>query len=137
MNLMMYHCMLIVTDGDIHDMTQTTDLIIELSKYPVSIIIIGVGEDSFDKMKQLDSDDRVLRGSKGQSALRDIVQFVKFADFTAKGMSALAEEVLKELPDQIVGYMLANGIKPAKVDFHSAEALMMQANIGAHLVSRL
>ena len=52
-------------------------------------------------------------------------------------MAALAEEVLKELPDQIVGYMLGNGIKPAKVDFHSAEALMMQANIGAHLVSRL
>lgn len=65
MNLMMYHCMLIITDGDIHDMAQTTDLIIELSKYPVSLIIIGVGDDSFDKMVQLDSDDRVLRGSKG------------------------------------------------------------------------
>lgn len=62
---------------------------------------------------------------------------MKFADFSHQGMAALAEEVLKELPDQIVGYMMANGIKPAKVDFHSAEALLMQANIGAHLVSRL
>ena len=39
-------------------------------------------------------------------------------------MNALAEEVLRELPDQIVGYMLANNIKPVKVEFQPIEALM-------------
>lgn len=53
--------MLILTDGDIHDMKETTDLIVELSKFPVSIIIIGVGNDNFDKMKFLDSDEKILR----------------------------------------------------------------------------
>ena len=57
--------MLIITDGDIHDMKETTDLIVDLSKFPVSIIIVGVGNDSFDKMKFLDSDEKILRNSKG------------------------------------------------------------------------
>jgi hypothetical protein len=42
-------------------MKETVDLIIELSKFPVSIIIIGVGSDEFTKMNFLDSDDKVLR----------------------------------------------------------------------------
>ena len=57
--------MIILTDGEIHDISETTDLIIELSKCPVSIIIIGVGSENFEKMRFLDSDDKVLRGSKG------------------------------------------------------------------------
>lgn len=61
----MYHCLLILTDGDIHDMGETTDLIVELSKFPVSIIIVGVGNEDFEKMKFLDSDDKVLRNKKG------------------------------------------------------------------------
>jgi hypothetical protein len=52
-----YHCFLILTDGDIHDINETTDLIVELSYYPVSIIIVGVGNDSFEKMIFLDSDN--------------------------------------------------------------------------------
>lgn len=61
----MYHCIIILTDGDIHDFPQTLDTIVELSKYPVSIIIIGVGNDDFIKMQALDSDDRILKNSKG------------------------------------------------------------------------
>ena len=60
--------MIILTDGDIHDMPETKDLIVELSAYPVSLIIIGVGEDDFQKMRELDSDDKILRSSKGVAA---------------------------------------------------------------------
>lgn len=61
----MYHCFMILTDGEIHDMPATIDLIVELSKFPVSIIIIGVGNENFEKMNVLDSDDKVLRSSNG------------------------------------------------------------------------
>ena len=43
--LTMYHILLILTDGAIHDMRETLDVIVEMSKYPVSIIIIGVGNE--------------------------------------------------------------------------------------------
>jgi hypothetical protein len=39
----------------------------------VSVIIIGVGNEDFEKMRFLDSDDKILRNSKGQAAMRDIV----------------------------------------------------------------
>jgi Copine len=90
---------------------------VELSKYPVSVIIIGVGDESFENMRRLDGDKERLRSSKGVLAIRDIVQFVKLTDYcSAKdgmaNMSGLAEEVLKELPDQIIDYMATNKIKP-------------------------
>ncbi len=63
-------------------------------------------------MKQLDSDDAFLRDDAGRQAFRDIVQFVKFKKFTTLGVEALSAEVLKELPDQIVEYLLSKNIMP-------------------------
>ena len=82
---MMYNILLILTDGEIHDMAQTKDLIVGASNLPFSIIIIGIGKENFHMMVELDSDDALLRDSKGKPALRDIVQFVKFSDFAGQG----------------------------------------------------
>jgi Copine len=102
----MYHVMIILTDGEFHDRQDTIDLIVELSKYPVSIIIIGVGSgDDFASMEELDGDKKALRNRNGTPAVRDIVQFVKFHDYVNEhgaNVIRLSEEVLKELPDQIV-----------------------------------
>ncbi len=40
---------------------------------PLSIIIIGVGEDDFDMMNELDGDTQPLIDSKGNKSKRDIV----------------------------------------------------------------
>ena len=48
-----YHVFLILTDGRVDDMPETIDLIIELSKMPISIIIAGVGNADFGKMHTL------------------------------------------------------------------------------------
>jgi hypothetical protein len=73
MHLQMYHILLILTDGCIHDMKETKDLIVECSLYPLSIIIVGIGNADFSNMIELDGDEVVLRNSKGQVAARDIV----------------------------------------------------------------
>ena len=49
--------LVILTDGEIHDMPKVEELIEQASFLPISIIIIGVGNDSFDMMKKLDGDD--------------------------------------------------------------------------------
>ena len=47
-----YHILLILTDGEIHDMTQTIDLVVhDASTLPLSIIIIGVGNEKFKMMR--------------------------------------------------------------------------------------
>ena len=72
----MYQILLILTDGIIHDMPETKNLIVECAKYPLSIIIVGIGNADFSNMVVLDGDDVRLRNTKGEAAVRDIVQFV-------------------------------------------------------------
>ena len=109
--LNVYHVILMLTDGCIHDMRETIDLIVEASELPLSIIIIGIGNADFKNMEILDADDFELTDSNKQKAKRDIVQFVKYNEF-AHDIGILAENVLCEVPQQFVNYMIDNGKKP-------------------------
>jgi len=60
-----YQILLLLTDGTIHDMPQTIDLIFNLSELPCSIIIVGVGNADFSAMEELDGDGGRLRNSRG------------------------------------------------------------------------
>lgn len=95
-------------------MEATKDLIVAGSHLPMSIIIVGVGDEKFKLMKELDSDDALLRDTRGQLAVRDVVQFVKFKKYITQGPQKLAEKVLKEVPDQLVAFMQAKNIQPNK-----------------------
>ena len=65
LQLQMYHILLILTDGAIHDMQATKDVIVECSHYPLSIIIVGIGNADFSNMIELDGDEVPLRNSHG------------------------------------------------------------------------
>lgn len=45
-----YQILLILTDGEIHDMPEVTDLIVSAAQLPMSIIIVGVGNADFTNM---------------------------------------------------------------------------------------
>lgn len=98
-----YNILLILTDGAIHDMDATKDLLYELAMEPCSVIIVGVGYADFSAMEELDGDGGRLCNSRGQPLCRDIVQFVEYNRCQARG--DLAEQVLKEVPDQVCDYM--------------------------------
>ena len=110
-----YFVLLIITDGIITDMEQTKWAIINASIYPMSIIIVGVGNEDFSAMEELDSDDGLLKHG-GKVAKRDIVQFVELRKFLTKDglwdKALLAKEVLAEVPEQVVGWMKMKNIKP-------------------------
>ncbi|KAK7102331.1 copine-8-like [Littorina saxatilis] len=115
-----YFVLLIITDGIITDMPQTTEAIVRAASLPMSIIIVGVGNADFEAMNVLDGDD-VRLSYKGKYAERDIVQFVPLRQFLVGGaqgqpvqtcQAALAKEVLAEIPDQVVGYMKKYNIIP-------------------------
>jgi len=101
---------LILTDGVINDMEDSVNEIIDSTGYPLSIIIIGIGTANFDKMNRLDG-DQGLENSKGQKASRDICQFVPFSKFENDEIK-LAEQVLEEVPQQVLDYMKAEKINP-------------------------
>ena len=100
---MQYQVLLILTDGTIHDMPRTKELLVELSNLPCSVIIVGLGDDDFTSMEELDSDLQLLTDDNGNTASRDIVQFVGYSEAMQRG--ELAEQVLKEVPDQVCSYM--------------------------------
>lgn len=60
--------LLILTDGEIHDMKQTINSVIAASTLPLSIIIVGVGNAQFDNMEKLDNDDGSMMDDHGRKA---------------------------------------------------------------------
>ena len=56
-----YFVLLILTDGIITDFDDTKRAIINASNYPISIIIVGVGNEDFSAMEDLDCDKGNLR----------------------------------------------------------------------------
>jgi hypothetical protein len=88
-------------------------MIVDLSHYPCSVIIIGVGDANFQMMHELDGDDGVLRDDNLRACLHDIVQFVEFNKSLKHGH--LAEDVLKEIPRQLCDYMEAVNYVPHPV----------------------
>ena len=106
-----YHILLILTDGIIYDMRETIDALVECSFLPLSVIIIGIGNDHFQEMIELDGDDKPLTNSRGIKRKRDLVQFVPYNRYKYNP-TKLAEQVLEEVPRQIIEFYSMNGIYP-------------------------
>lgn len=98
-----YQILLLLTDGCIHDMPRTKELMVDLSNMPCSVIIVGVGNADFSAMEELDGDGGLLRDNRGRQVSRDLVQFVIFNEAMQRG--DLAEQVLREVPDQTCKFM--------------------------------
>lgn len=69
----------------------------------MSILIVGIGDEDFSKMEELDSDEKLLE-ENGQVAERDIVQFVEF-NKVKNIKEKLLDELLAEFPGQFLQYM--------------------------------
>ena len=102
---------MILTDGIIEDMDDTINSLVEASYVPISVIIIGIGNADFSNMDVLDADEDPLYDNNGRKADRDLVQFVPFKEFRNDGQK-LAEQVLEEVPRQIVEYYQHKKIAP-------------------------
>lgn len=69
---------------------------VQASKLPMSIIIVGVGNADFAAMEFLDGDSRMLRSHTGEEAARDIVQFVPFREFRSVSVVRAGEVTLQD-----------------------------------------
>ena len=98
-----YHILLIISDGNIYDIVETIDSIIESSKLPLSFIIIGVGDDIPSDMRELNGEYGKLISSNGEILDRDIVQYIHYNDYI-EYINKLSEDALKYIPEQITNY---------------------------------
>jgi len=102
--LLRYNILVFITNGAINDMEETINEIKNASSYPMSIIIVGVGNADFTAMKKLDGDDKA-------SDYRDIVQFVPLNEFVSDP-AKIAAETLAEIPYQLLSYARKNETYP-------------------------
>jgi len=70
---------------------------VEASELPISIIIVGVGNEDFKEMEILDGDGGFLVNSNGIEAKRDIVQFVEYSK-VCNDSATLTLSILEEVP---------------------------------------
>ena len=70
-----YTVILLITDGGISDLEETKKVLVGLSRLPVSVVLVGVGQGDMRQLALLDSDKARLSSGDSQ-AVRDIVQFV-------------------------------------------------------------
>ncbi|KAB2631509.1 E3 ubiquitin-protein ligase RGLG1-like [Pyrus ussuriensis x Pyrus communis] len=94
-----FHVLLIITSGQLGVQKQNTfDAIVEASKFPLSIILVGVGDGPWDIVKKL--------GDSTPSRLFDNLQFANFTDIMTKNVppskkeAEFARAVLMKVPSQ-------------------------------------
>ena len=98
-----YHILLILTVGVIDDVRNTIDALVEASSLPLSVIIIGIGNENFQAMKELDGDFKPLISSNGSKSKRDLVKFIRFNEYKYTP-NKLEEQVLEKINRQASEY---------------------------------
>ncbi len=90
-------------------------MVVECGDLPISIILIGISNDpdeSWVFMHTLDDNDCKLINKDGVKTKRDCVTFVEYKKYE-NDLHKLSEQVLKELPRQVVEYHSLAKIEPS------------------------
>ena len=102
-----YHLLVIITDGTIHDLDEMKRQLIKNETSPLSVCIVGVGDENFSKMYQLDCRTKPLEDKNGNKSNRDMCQFVRYKDFRDRP-DKLTETMLMIIPSQVEAYFRAS-----------------------------
>lgn len=116
-----YTVLIVLTSEDLTDFEEARDQIVESSELPVSIIIIGIGENKFTLYSKLDKQEKRLKSGSGVLAKRENVQFFPMRQVESwmsevnsvrSIQKVLSDTLLRNLPLQMIEYFSQKNIDP-------------------------
>ena len=116
--LQAYTILLILTDGAVSDVNATAACLSRIGDSPLSVVIVGVGNEDFSSMQFLDDVN-----ASGTGAKRDIVQFVPFNQH-AHSSQSLTKATLEEIPEQLASFFQSRNIPPAPAILRNQDSVM-------------
>lgn len=110
----MYNVLVIITDGEIYDKNQTVSAMVDLCDLPLSMIIIGVGNEKFDQLKILnDEQDIVEDAYKKKKLTRPFLKFIHYDDKEYKrNIKLLNKDVMTAIGEQFIDYKMMKNLLP-------------------------
>ena len=116
LNSIKYYILAIMTDGKIDDLEETINEIVESSYLPLSLIIIGLGEDPFAYLKPILGSSKLYSKSKNLVQDRNNIIFVQ--NKLGIDENVIRTRALKNIPAQIETYMAKHKIKPQMINLN-------------------
>lgn len=103
-----YLVFMLLIDDDPIDLNSLVDLLYLNQFEPISVIVIGIGENEFAKTEEKFRPGIPHKNSQGQEFERDFVIFIRFNDFGSDNIAQLASTALFSIPDQAVHWVEVN-----------------------------
>ena len=112
-----YNTLFILTKDNIdkNDIQKTYSSIIRSSYLPVSIVIIGVGKNNFDKMKKIFSSESIFSRPKRTKEFRNNLIFVPSYYQNLNNPQKITEWCLNKIEQQALNYYNLIKCKPEKI----------------------
>ena len=103
-NINSYSVILIILNRDIVvDVKQLKNIIVQLADHPVSLIMVGLGNERYKDVMILDNEEFPVYDTKGDKVKREMFQF-KGSNNSKEALKEMCDEILQEIPRQIEEY---------------------------------
>ena len=99
-------------------MNNTINALVQARNYPLSVIIIGVGNGPFKDMQALSGNNQPLYNSVNNKMRNNIVTFIPLNNYKNNiGINLLQEKIWEKIPQQISQYFQNKNILPNDLKF--------------------
>ena len=98
-----YYIILLLVSGQCEDIKEMKDVLVKASEYPVSIFIVGLGNDKYEDIALINNEEYAIINSNGDKIKRDIIQFIPI-EKTKGDINEIVKEMLNEIPRQVEEY---------------------------------
>lgn len=111
----LYFLLVILTDGEIQDVQQSKNALVESSYKPLSVAFVGIGIESFATMPEISSFPLV--GENGRKSARNNTIFLPYKNYCGNS-DLLTTTLLSKIPHHLLEYMDLINCEPELSEEH-------------------